>query len=340
MCILGYISDSKSGTDIKLDTLDLFDVWNTDKVVQSNVINHRLGLPLPTATIKNLNGNLSGTAFDIALIKNDSTNMMLYTGELSMNLQPSLTSSWVQGGRRGEGIRIDPRLSNQIQMLAEDCKVQGIVMKPQEKQSISLNYRYYAVKDLKERLSYDIDLALVDSRSGRIIGGETFRMIQEPRRAIFPKIVVISQTSNTATLTVENVHESAKYEWYNQNGVYLGEGETFEVPVSSVQTQYKVKAISNKDGAFNYGSLSLTGTQAIQKIESEGEQVSVSFNEATDCDAVLKLSSLNGFVPMQEYSVSKGISKYDIPASALSNGVYQVSFVEDGKVIDSKKFVK
>ena len=165
-------------------------------------------------------------------------------------------------------------------------------------------------------------------------------MIQEPRRAIFPKIVVISQTSNTATLTVENVHESAKYEWYNQNGVYLGEGETFEVPVSSVQTQYKVKAISNKDGAFNYGALNLTGTQAIQKIENEGEQVSVSFNEATDCDAILKLSSLNGFVPMQEYSVPKGISKYDIPASALSNGVYQVSFVEDGKVIDSKKFVK
>lgn len=84
----------------------------------------------------------------------------------------------------------------------------------------------------------------------------------------------------------------------------------------------------------------MIGTQSIQKIESEGEQVAVSFNEATDCDAVLKLSSLNGSVPMQEYSVSKGISKYNIPASALSDGVYQVSLIEDGNVIDSKKFIK
>ena len=69
-------------------------------------------------------------------------------------------------------------------------------------------------------------------------------------------------------------------------------------------------------------------------------ETSVVFNEATDCTAKLQLSSVSSNVPTMEYTVSKGIQTYDIPTSELKNGVYQVSLVENGHVIDTKKFVK
>ena len=105
-------------------------------------------------------------------------------------------------------------------------------------------------------------------------------------------------------------------------------------------SQYKVKVIADGDGAFNYAETSLTGTQSIQNVESDGQQTSVVLKEATDCDAKLQLSSVSGVVPTQEYSIGKGIQTCSIPTSGLKDGVYQVSLIENGHVIDTKKFVK
>ena len=102
----------------------------------------------------------------------------------------------------------------------------------------------------------------------------------------------------------------------------------------------KVKVIADKDGAYNYAEANLKGTQYIKNVESGRNETSVVFNEATDCTAKLQLSSVSSNVPTMEYTVSKGIQTYDIPTSELKNGVYQVSLVENGHVIDTKKFVK
>ena len=145
-----------------------------------------------------------------------------------------------------------------------------------------------------------------------------------------------------ATLSVGNVSESAFYEWYDKNDNYLGTGTTITVPASASKTQYKVKAIANKDGAYNYATASLTGSQSIQTVDVDGKSLhaTVKLKEATDCNAKFLLSSVSGSVPMKEYVVAEGIQTYDIPTSGLRSGVYQVSLIENGQVIDTKKFVK
>ena len=114
------------------------------------------------------------------------------------------------------------------------------------------------------------------------------------------------------------------------------------MPVSASMTQYKVKAIADKDGAYNYAMADLTGSQSIQKVElnSNSQQATVIFQEATDSKASLQLSSVSGNVQTKEYPIDEGILKYQIPTSELITGVYQVSLVENGQVIDTKKFVK
>lgn len=75
-------------------------------------------------------------------------------------------------------------------------------------------------------------------------------------------------------------------------------------------------------------------------MESDGSQTAVVLQEATDCNVKLQLSSVSGTVPTLEYAVGKGVQTYTIPTSDLRNGVYQVSLIENGHVIDTKKFVK
>ena len=216
-------------------------------------------------------------------------------------------------------------------------------MKSFQKDSVTLDYKYYAKEDLKERTAFDVDLALLDSKSGTVIGGETFRVIQEPRPAILPLVSVLQETNGTATLSVSNVQESAQYEWYDSQGVYIGEGESCEVPVSANPVQYSVKAIADRDGAFNYATIRVVSTQAIKSVDASGHaaaQVVVAFQKPTDGSARLQLTSVSGSVSTREYSMGKGTQAYGIPVANLQNGVYQVSLIEDGHVIDTKKFVK
>ena len=338
ICILGYIGKERRTTDFKEDTYGIASVWGTDKLVQNNTI-VKYSVEDVMARIYNFRDKVS--RWRIHVVEDRELDKLLNFADLFAvtdlkvanlpnNLQQSVP---VDNSSSFNSIRFNVKDNNLIPRFE---------MKPYQENAITVRCNFRADKPITEQQSYDVNLALIDDETGLCLGGETFRIVQEPRSALLPAITVIGSASNKAILSVGNVSESAIYEWYDQNDKYLGTGATITVPASASMTQYKVKAIADKDGAYNYATASLTGTQSIQAVDVDCNSLhaTVKLQEATDCKAKLQLSSVSGSVPTKEYTVAEGIQTYDIPTLGLGNGIYQVSLIENGQVIDTKKFVK
>ena len=337
ICILGYISKQKHGIEFKEDSLGIASVWDTEKLVQNNTI-EKLSQEDITATV--INPNKDNVSWQINVVNDKKFNQLIDKADVFVVTNIDGIKS-IGGVQQGSAKNVSSALKY-VKFEGDYNLIPKFEMPPYQGKSITVRCNFRAEDDITEQQSYDVNLVLVDEKTGLRLGGETFRIVQEPRPAIQPAIAVNSSMSNKAILSVGNVSESAHYEWYDKEGNYLGTGATITVPVSASMTQYKVKAIADKDGAYNYAMADLTGSQSIQKVElnSNSQQATVIFQEATDSKASLQLSSVSGNVPTQEYPVDEGILKYQIPTSELRTGVYQVSLVENGQVIDTKKFVK
>ena len=337
MCILGYVGKQKQGDGgLATDTMNIIKVWESDKLVQNNLIRKvNYAKPLTAKIVNAFNQtNLWKVELDLGQVKDN----LLEKADLSV--LTNLASVQSAATRyTGSGTGSQPTFKT-VRYKGSTDILSPFEMKPFEDGEVAVDCSFRADEAITERQTYDVNLILVDGQTGLRLGGETFRIVQEPRPAILPAIKVDAKNSSTATLSVDNVKEDARYEWYDDNDDLLGTGLTVNVPASARLSQYKVKVIAEKDGAFNYAETGLTGTQAIQAVESDGSQTAVVLQEATDCNVKLQLSSVSGTVPTLEYAVGKGVQTYTIPTSDLRNGVYQVSLIENGHVIDTKKFVK
>ena len=336
VCIIGYLSKKYQQMEFQEDSAGVAAVWSTDKLVQNNTIVKTSQDPIYANVLNFSKGKVLWNIF----VQRDSTlDKLLSRAELyAFTDLKSVKSTDDQQGVPGPAGNT-PEFKR-VKFTGSYNILPKFEMNSLEKGRITVNCNFLADEAVTEQQTYDINLVLEDEKTGCILGGERFRIIQNPRAALLPSITVSSKTSNMAKLSVGNISESATYEWYDKDGNFLGTGKTISVPASANLSQYKVKVIADGDGAFNYAETSLTGTQSIQNVESDGQQTSVVLKEATDCDAKLQLSSVSGVVPTQEYSIGKGIQTCSIPTSGLKDGVYQVSLIENGHMIDTKKFVK
>ena len=335
LCILGYIGKEKQGVAFHEDSMEIASVWDTDKLVQNNTLIKRPSELLMANIVNFRKGDIR---WKVLLQRTKDTEELLSRAELFAvtNIDGvKSTDNW-QGSISANGDKPFKR----VKFTGDYNLLPDVKMKAFQEKMVTVTCNFRADEAITEELLYDVNLILVDEQTGLRLGGETFRIVQEPRPALLPSITVNSKTSNTATLSVGNISESATYEWYDKGGHFLGTGETISVPASASLSQYKVKAIAAKDGAYNYAETSLKGTQSILTVESDGKQTAVVLQEATDRNAKIQLSSVSGTVPTLEYAVGKGVQTYTLPTSDLRNGVYQISLIEDGHVIDTKKFVK
>ena len=339
MCTLIYIRDEYESGTMPVDEDRIVEVWKTNKLGQSNL--DIVSFPYDSMRVCLSNLSLEKREFDIVLLDSVGNIPLFRNARLSMNLSPDLSEAWNKGGQNGDYVEFDKNKENAVLLKSNVSKLKGLKMEPYQSGRIGLACNFFANEAITERKQYDIDVALVNSVTGKCVGGESFRIIQEPRPAITPLVNATVQDNGKTMLEATNVDEEVVYKWYDATGTVVGTGATFEVPAGAA-SNYTVRAEAVSDGAISDSTPVTAETSTIKAVDAQSriDAVDVRFYEAVPGGAKLCLTSSDGRTPATYYNVENGASGYAIPATDLPSGIYQVTMIQNGTVTGVKKFVK
>ena len=343
-CYLAYIKESNSSNAFPVEENDIAEVWATDKLGQTNILYQELSF----TAVKNMSDSLFvNLANNGSVTKNWSITAEILnymdslrtTANVSLKLSPNLVESWNNSDRQCINIKEIDCVNGTFQMDGDSASLGTIKLQPYQRGKIGVKCNFLAENGITEKKQFDVIVAVMDDATGKILGGETFRITQHPRPAINPQIESVRNNGMT-TLTATNVSENVIYKWYDAQGTLVGEGETFAVPAGVSASSYQVKAEALSDGAISYSAPVQAESSSINSVQSTSGSVNVIFEGPANSGTTLRLASATGNAPVAEYSVEAGSTACNIPADKLASGVYQVTMVENGVVVGTKKFTK
>lgn len=326
MCVLLYVVNKEMSSLIPFDEDQIAEVWNTNKLGQSNVLS-RFNCDSLFVDFTNTSKTHENYRFDVDVKKLQDVEL-----ELSIKLSPDIETLLANTMMYTTG-------SGPLRIQNNSTAFDIIGMTPYQTGKVGLECHFLANEDINEQKVIEVDMGVSKIATGKCMGGETFRIIQEPRPAINPLINSVHENGKT-TLTATNVSENVIYKWYDEQGTLVGEGETFAVPAGVSAMAYRVKAEALSDGAISYSAMAQAESSAINSVQSNYTALNVIFEGPVNGGTTLRLTSATGNVPVTEYSVESGSTTYSIPANNLPSGVYQVTMYENGVVAGVKKFTK
>ncbi len=342
LCVLAFLKDGGSSETFPVDSNRIAAVWKTDKLAQSNVMPIPLAKYADSLFVKVPNISITTRDMTIAVMKSDESAPVFSEANVSLELSSGLVDSWKNGGSLCNEVDVDKNIKGTFRLKSGDSQLKRLVMKPRQVGNIGLRCNFFADKEITEQKEYDIDIALIDNATGQCLGGETFRVVQEPRQAINP-LVNTAVLNGKMMLTATNVSEDVMYYWYDANGNLVGTGKTFSVPAGHQASEYTVRVEAVSDGAISYSAATMDMQHSsIQNVDSKSNPnvVKVTLGGPAARDATLRLASSTGNTPVSDHKVESGATTCTIPAGGMPSGVYQVTLIENGTVTGTKKFTK
>lgn len=343
LCLLAFIKEKDDSGDFPVDSDRIAVVWRTNKLAQSNVMFLKYTpLNIEDYSPVNVRNWTSGLKkFSLRLVPNENTTPLFSEARISVKMSPELLSSWNTGGKVLKNIEQDKNDQNIFLLKSNNSQFKSINMNPGAVGSIGLKCNFIANNGISVPKEYEVDVALIDDETGKCYGGETFRIVQGARNPIRP-VIRTSVTGQRTVLTASNVSENVTYKWYDSNGILVGTGPTFTVPTGRPVAGYRVQAEAVSDGAIGYTDLVSSGYSSIKSVDSKSNPgvVTVDLTCPASDGAVLRITPTSGNISTTDYRMASGTTTYDIPASDLSSGVYQVSLIEGGTVTGAVKFTK
>ena len=336
MCVLLHISEKNADYNLREDSAGFVAVMNTPKIAQNNSIWEYTTIS-EKCDVLLFNPNLNEKKYSIRINAKDKTNKPFKEANVSVDVKSSLMEAWKKGGSLGDNIEIDKNVANRVCLKDSGSIMKNIVLGPRQKGNIALNCNFYAKEAIVNDKRVDIDVTVIDDATGRVLGGETFVIMQDARPSINPNV-----KTNSNILEVANVYEDVLYEWYDKNGKLVGTGQTFKIPAGASTSDYTVKVQAKSDGAISYSTAQAPMLSSIKNVDAKSRKdaIVVTFENPTVNQSTLRVALSAGNSPVADYTVDGGAETYDIPASNMVSGVYQVTLIENGKVTGTKKFVK
>lgn len=270
----------------------------------------------------------------------DNESKALYQeAEIGIKMDSILYNGWLAGGANANNIdsthiqkhkRISATLSslNNIELASGEIGVA----------EISFNF---LTKELTEKEYYEYDIIQRDANTNEIVGGVTLLINKENREAFMADADIISN-ENSTKLVAEDIGESAVYNWYNSQGdlIYTGTELIVDPEITEL---YNLEIISNLDGFKDYKKLAITGTtpfSLISLVPNPAEnQVNINYDVTSATSAYLVITNiLTGNT--NNYILEVSQSETIVNTSSYSQGLYTVTLIANGVVIESKNLLK
>ncbi len=154
---------------------------------------------------------------------------------------------------------------------------------------------------------------------------------------------VISRTveDGQVRLMASNIDEAVRYEWYDENGNKIGDGEDILLTPDRKNGEYRLKVCAESDGAVSYAAITVDPKQGIESISPVPfkEKITVKLLSPAENNTFISITPANTVGKAERYRVKTGETEVTINVSNHSRGSYIVSLMNDGTTIDSKQII-
>lgn len=186
--------------------------------------------------------------------------------------------------------------------------------------------------------NYTLDLIQRDE-DGNIIGGETF-IVKSPLPTYTPITIVPSPIINNGLTLSTDAGESAQIRWENMDGVTISNESTLTLnSIAKGSNTYYAYSI-NEDGELAMGSITLDSSTGISNVMVENDILTINLLGSAPANSTIAISSVINGELISSNEVVLGDKRCTIDVSTLQKGVYVVSYILDGEIVNSVKFTK
>lgn len=338
ICLLAKITNSYGEQVPSPELLKDFltDVLGNKYLVQKNLSIIKGNCNRVPLNVRNIND--ANRAYNIEIMKDAKCNSSLFDKiEVSMNMSAPLLSSWHEGGMQGNDLQIAEINSADIKLLSLNSRVENINILPEQVSNISIQCNQLANVDIQEPDTVLFHVVQRDTETGKIMGGEAFMVIIEPRAAIVP-IAEYDVNDGNYKLRAENVSENATYEWYDTGNKLVGKGQNITLPAEKAG-EYKLRVVADKDGAVSYANVTIDSSMKLLEISPLpfSNNLNVKISAPATGKTKIRLTSAATSSLIKEYTLNKSETELNIDTSQYQKGIYIVNLIENNVVVDTKR---
>ena len=145
--------------------------------------------------------------------------------------------------------------------------------------------------------------------------------------------------NNGLTLSTD-AEESSQIRWENIDGVTIGNESTLTLnSIAKGSNTYYAYSI-NEDGELAMEPITLDSSTGISNVMVENDILTINLLEPAPANSTIAISSVINGELISSNEVVLGDKRCTIDVSTLQKGVYVVSYILDGEIVNSVKFTK
>lgn len=342
MCVLAFLSAKPNNYEFPVTSDGFADLARSSKLAQNNTLVMAPDLNnygvLPEVTMLNYKDHENW--FSIKVQPDEDTSELFSKAEINLVFSSDIAHSLNDQTLRNDSVYRDYNNFRKFRMLGKSSRINSMHFTANQAELFNLTCNFNAEEEITKPKIYDLNLMVVDENSGDTVGGQRFRIVSKSRKPISASVEKTQVGTGRYSLSLNNVSEDCLYEWYDKNGKLIGSGSSLEIPANSDASEYRVKIMAKSDGAVIYRNVKTSGLQVIDNIVTSGDGLTVNLKTPASNRLQVQLSSVTDTYPIVSKPVEKGEMSCRMEISNFPTGVYQISLLSDGKIIETRKFMK
>ena len=275
--------------------------------------------------------------YSLELIPRTSSDEAIYSyATIEMELSQPIYTAWEQGGSQSNNIMYAPSVSpRKVQFISKESRLESILLKGKEFDKVTLRFGFKKVPTISR--NYTLDLIQRDEY-GNIIGGETF-IVKSPLPTYTPISIVQTPIINNGLILSTDAKENSQIRWENTDGVTISNENTLTLTSGSQGGTYYAYSI-NENGELAMGSITLDRQIGMSNISVENGSLIINLLDSALPNSTIAISSVVTGELISSNNIEIGGKRCMLDISTLPKGVYVVSYILDGEIVNSAKFTK
>ena len=206
-------------------------------------------------------GNGTGTVknFDFYFDDVSIKRTLLTETEVVCEFDVQTWNKLISGNIQYSGFKVFREGQRALKMTSPSASLNNIPFSANELGWINMKFNFLT-RTATENEIFHFDLKQVNSVDGKLVGGERYVINKRiPERNLFQADGggdVVIKKNETVVLQAVPIGESAEYNWYDQNGVFLHSGMTY-VYQSDSSAVVSLEVIADIDGYKDYQDINL-----------------------------------------------------------------------------------
>lgn len=338
-CLLAKVMDTPYD-DGYADGKTYFNIRGSNKQVQKNVTIIKKQDLSKGVYVYVRNTSPSSKGYTLEFVPHSAADVELFSNAtISLEMSQKIYNAWERGGLKSQNIQSSTSSTNDVEQrtvvfTSPESKLQAVTLNENEFDKVFLKFDFFRVS--AKSITYSIDLVQKDE-NGNIIGGETF-IVEAPQQDFSQMVINSAQMDGGKVRLIVERNDLEHVKWLDDKGEVLGEEESVVVSPSGNGNNYSIIA-TTENGDIATGSISLDsecGILSISNAPSDNTLIVKLKSVAPDNSSILITSITDGTYKVM-YNIPAGKDEISVDISQFPKGMYGVTYIIEGKVIEDRK---